>query len=253
MNPNGISAIVTGGASGLGKATAAMLTAAGAKVAIFDMNDELGVATANEVDGIFLKVDVTDEDHVRTGMDAVEKSHGTARIIVNCAGIAPAEKTVGRNNEPHSLALFRKTIDINLIGTFNVIALFAARLAPLDLINGERGVIVNTASICAFDGQIGQAAYSASKGGVVGMTLPVARDLAQHSIRVMTVAPGLFLTPMIENYPQHVRDSLAVQVPYPRRLGAPTEYAQLVECIIRNPMLNGEVIRIDGAARLAPK
>ena len=162
-------------------------------------------------------------------------------------------KTVGKGNAPHPLDVYRRTIEINLIGTFNVISKFAARAASLDDIDGERAVIVNTASVAAYDGQIGQAAYSASKGGVVGMTLPIARDLAQHRIRVMTIAPGIFLTPMVEGFPQHVQDALGAQVPHPNRLGRPAEYAQLVEAIIGNPMLNGEVIRLDGAIRMAPR
>jgi NAD(P)-dependent dehydrogenase (short-subunit alcohol dehydrogenase family) len=176
-----------------------------------------------------------------------------ARILVNCAGIAPAVKTVDKNNAPHLLDVFAKTVGVNLVGTFNVISKFAALLAAADDIDGERGVIINTASIAAFDGQIGQAAYSASKGGVVGMTLPIARDLAQHKIRVMTVAPGIFLTPMLEAFPKNVQDALGAQVPHPSRLGKPVEYAQLVQSIILNPMLNGEVIRLDGAIRMAPR
>lgn len=253
MNIEGLSAIVTGGASGLGRATARMLADQGAKVAIFDLNEEAGKAAAAELGGIYASVNVADEASVADGLDAAEAAHGVARILVNCAGIAPAVKTVGKENAPHPLDSFAKTITVNLIGTFNVIAKFAARLAAADEIDGERGVIVNTASVAAFDGQIGQAAYSASKGGVVGLTLPVARDLAQHKIRVMTVAPGIFLTPMLESFPQHVQDALGAQVPHPSRLGKPAEYAQLVESIIRNPMLNGEVIRLDGAIRMAPR
>ncbi|RVT42422.1 SDR family NAD(P)-dependent oxidoreductase [Sphingobium algorifonticola] len=253
MDITGLAAIVTGGASGLGKATAQMLGAQGAKVAIFDLNDEAGTAAATEIGGLYVGVNVSDERSVTQGLDAAEQAHGVARILVNCAGIAPATKTVGKNNVPHPLDSFRKTVEVNLIGSFNVLAQFAARAATLDDIGGERGVIVNTASVAAYDGQIGQAAYGASKGGVVGMTLPVARDLAQHRIRVMTIAPGLFLTPMLESFPQHVQDALGAQVPHPSRLGSPAEYAQLVEAIIRNPMLNGEVIRLDGAIRMAPR
>ncbi len=179
--------------------------------------------------------------------------HGVARILVNCAGIAPASKTVGKENAPHPLDIFRRTIEVNLIGSFNLISKFAARAAAAQDVEGERAVIVNTASVAAYDGQIGQAAYAASKGGVVGMTLPIARDLAQHHIRVMTIAPGIFRTPMVEGFPQHVQDALGAQVPHPSRLGAPAEYAQLVESIIRNPMLNGEVIRLDGAIRMQPR
>jgi len=253
MDIKGIAAIVTGGASGLGGATARMLAATGAKVAIFDLNEEAGQAMAKEIGGTFVSVNVADDASVSAGLDAAEAAHGVARILVNCAGIAPAIKTVGKENAPHPLDVYRKTIEVNLIGTFNVISKFAARLAAAEAIGEERGVIVNTASVAAFDGQIGQAAYSSSKGGVVGMTLPVARDLAQHKIRVMTIAPGIFLTPMLMGLPQAAQDSLGTQVPHPSRLGKPEEYAQLVESIIRNPMLNGDVIRLDGAIRMAPR
>lgn len=253
MEINGLAAIVTGGASGLGKATAQMLAAAGAKVAIFDLNREVGEAVAREIGGLFVAVDVTDDASVSAGLDAAEAAHGTARLLVNCAGIAPAVKTVGKENAPHPLETFRKTIEVNLIGTFNAISKFAARAASLDEINGERGVIVNTASVAAYEGQIGQAAYAASKGGVVGLTLPVARDLAQHKIRVMTIAPGIFLTPMLEAFPENVQQALGAQVPHPSRLGNPAEYAQMVASIIANPMLNGETIRLDGAIRMAPR
>ena len=253
MDINGLSAVVTGGASGLGKATAKMLADKGAKVAIFDLNAEAGQAAAEEIGGIFVSTNVADEASVMAAFDAVEQAHGVARILVNCAGIAPAIKTIGKENAPHPLDIYRKTIEVNLIGTFNMISKFAARAAAAEEIEGERGVVVNTASVAAYEGQIGQAAYSSSKGGVVGMTLPVARDLAQHKIRVMTIAPGIFLTPMLESFPQHVQDALGAQVPHPSRLGKPAEYAQLVESIIRNPMLNGDVIRLDGAIRMAPR
>jgi len=246
-------AVVTGGASGLGKATAMMLAAAGAKVSIFDLNEEAGQAVADEVGGKYFSVNVADEASVAAALDAAQAAHGTARILVNCAGIAPAAKTVGKEYVPHSLDVFSRTVTVNLIGTFNMIAQFAARAGRAEELDGERAVIVNTASVAAFDGQIGQAAYSASKGGVVGMTLPVARDLASLKIRVMTIAPGIFLTPMMEAFPQSVQDALGAQVPHPSRLGRPSEYAQLVESIIRNPMLNGEVIRLDGAIRMAPR
>lgn len=253
MEIRGTTAIVTGGASGLGNATARMLAANGAKVAIFDLNEEAGQAAAAEIGGIFGSVNVADEASVMAGLDAAEAAHGVARILVNCAGIAPAIKTVGRENAPHPLDTYRKAIEVNLIGTFNVISKFAARLAAADPIGEERGVVVNTASVAAYDGQIGQAAYASSKGGVVSMTLPVARDLSQHLIRVMTIAPGIFWTPMLAGLPQAAQDSLGKQVPHPSRLGKPEEYAQLVESIIHNPMLNGEVIRLDGAIRMAPK
>lgn len=253
MDIEGVAAVVTGGASGLGKATATMLAAQGAKVAIFDLNEDAGRSTAESLGGVYCTVNVADDASVAAGLDVADAAHGTARILVNCAGIAPAARTVGKENAPHPLEIFARTISVNLIGTFNVIARFAARAATLEERDGERGVIVNTASVAAFDGQIGQAAYSASKGGVVGMTLPVARDLAQHKIRVMTIAPGIFLTPMMEAFPQAVQDALGAQVPHPSRLGRPAEYAQLVESIVRNPMLNGEVIRLDGAIRMAPR
>jgi len=253
MDIRNLAAIVTGGASGLGNATAKMLAANGARVTIFDLNEELGKAKADEIGGLFQAVNVADDASVTAGLEAAAAAHGEARILVNCAGIAPAVKTVGKENQPHPLDIYRKTIEVNLIGTFNMISKFSARAAALEEIEGERGVIVNTASVAAYDGQIGQAAYSASKGGVVGMTLPVARDLAQHKIRVMTIAPGIFLTPMLEAFPQQVQDALGAQVPHPSRLGKPAEYGQLVEAIIRNPMLNGEVIRLDGAIRMAPR
>ncbi|NML09448.1 SDR family NAD(P)-dependent oxidoreductase [Sphingobium sp. AR-3-1] len=252
MDINGVAAIVTGGASGLGRATATMLAQQGAKVAIFDLNEEAGRATAQALGGVYVAVNVADDASVSAGLDAAQAAHGVARILVNCAGIAPAIKTVGKENVPHPLDAFAKTVTVNLIGSFNMIAKFSAWLAAAGEIDGERGVIVNTASVAAYDGQIGQAAYSASKGGVVGMTLPIARDLAQHKIRVMTIAPGIFLTPMLEAFPQNVQDALGAQVPHPSRLGKPSEYAQLVESIVRNPMLNGEVIRLDGAIRMAP-
>jgi NAD(P)-dependent dehydrogenase (short-subunit alcohol dehydrogenase family) len=253
VETKGLAAIVTGAASGLGKASAQMLAAAGAKVAVFDLNAEAGMAVAQEIGGLFVAVDVTDDASVAAALDQAEAAHGTARLLVNCAGIAPAVKTVGKGNAPHPLDTFRKTIEVNLIGTFNMISKFAARAAALDEIEGERGVIVNTASVAAYEGQIGQAAYAASKGGVVGLTLPVARDLAQHKIRVMTIAPGIFLTPMLEAFPENVQQALGAQVPHPSRLGKPAEYAQLVASIIANPMLNGEIIRLDGAIRMAPR
>jgi len=253
MDIKGVAAIVTGGASGLGGATAKMLADNGAKVAIFDLNEEIGQQKALENGGFFAKVNVADDASVAAGLDAAEAAHGTARILVNCAGIAPAVKTVGKENVPHALDIYRKTVEINLIGTFNMISKFAARCATAEEIDGERGIAINTASVAAYDGQIGQAAYASSKGGVVGMTLPVARDLASLKIRVMTIAPGIFLTPMLMGLPQAAQDSLGTQVPHPSRLGKPEEYAQLVESIIRNPMLNGEVIRLDGAIRMAPR
>jgi NAD(P)-dependent dehydrogenase (short-subunit alcohol dehydrogenase family) len=253
METQDVAAIVTGGASGLGAAAAAMLASGGARVAIFDMNEKAGEAHAGSIGAAFHRVDVTDEDNVAQALDAAEQAQGTARILVNCAGIATGAKTVGRDNAPHPMGQFRKTIEINLIGTFNVLSQFAARLAAAEPIGEERGVIVNTASVAAFDGQIGQAAYSASKGGVVGMTLPVARDLASLGIRVMAIAPGIFYTPMMAGMPQNVQDALGQQVPFPSRLGKPEEYAMLVQSIVANPMLNGEVIRLDGAIRMPPR
>lgn len=253
MELNGVAAIVTGGASGLGGATARLLAARGAKVAIFDVNAEAGEAAAAGIGGAFFKVDVTDDAAVAQAVAAAEARHGIARVLVNCAGIAPAARTVGRDGAPHALDVFRKTIEINLIGTFNVLSKAAARMVAAEPLGEERGVIVNTASVAAFEGQVGQAAYAASKGGVAGLTLPVARDLAQHGIRVVSIAPGLFLTPMMQGFPEHVQEALGKQVPFPNRLGRPEEYALLVESIVRNPMLNGETIRLDGAIRMAPR
>jgi NAD(P)-dependent dehydrogenase (short-subunit alcohol dehydrogenase family) len=251
MKFEGTAAIVTGGASGLGGATAEMLAARGCKVTIFDLNADLGHAKAKEIGGYFVSVNVADDAAVESALD--QAVNGKARILVNCAGIGPPEKTVGRESKPHSLANFQKVITVNLIGTFNVLSKFAARASTGEPIGEERGVIVNTASVAAFDGQIGQAAYSASKGGVVGMTLPIARDLAQFGIRVVTIAPGIFMTPLLATLPPAAQESLGRQVPFPSRLGQPAEYAQLVESIIANPMLNGETIRLDGAIRMAPK
>jgi len=253
MNIDGVAAIVTGGASGLGAGTAERLARAGAKVTIFDLNAELGTAKAAEIGGHFVAVNVTDEDAVRAGVAEAEGLHGKARILVNCAGIGPPAKVLNRDGSAIALADFAKIVTINLIGTFNVISKFAERLHGAEPLGEERGVIVNTASVAAYEGQIGQAAYSASKGGVVGMTLPIAREFARHGIRVMTIAPGIFWTPLLASLPQEAQDSLGQQVPFPSRLGQPDEYAQLVESIVTNPMLNGETIRLDGAIRMAPK
>ena len=247
-------AIVTGGGSGLGQATARMLASAGAQVTIFDLSEEAGTATAAEIGGHFEKVDVSDAAAVAAAVGRVTARAGALHVAVNCAGIGPAAKTVGRDG-PHDPGLFAKTIGVNLIGSFNVASQAAAAMAanvPLDA-DGNRGVIVNTASVAAYDGQIGQVAYAASKGGVVGMTLPMARDLSNLGIRVCTIAPGLFLTPLLRSLPQDVQDSLGRQVPFPSRLGDPAEYAALVRHIAENQMLNGEVIRLDGAIRMAPK
>ena len=253
MNVKGLAVIVTGGGSGLGAATAEKLAKDGAKVTLFDMNEETGRAHAAKIGATFAKVNVTDQANVSDALAAAEAQNGVARILVNCAGIVYGGKTVGREAAPHPLDQFKKVIEVNLIGTFNVISQFAARLSKADLVGEERGVIVNTASIAAFDGQVGQAAYAASKGGVVGMTLPIARDLAQLAIRVVTIAPGIFWTPMMASLPEEVRDALGKQVPFPSRLGKPEEYALMVDSIINNPMLNGEVIRLDGAIRMPPR
>jgi NAD(P)-dependent dehydrogenase (short-subunit alcohol dehydrogenase family) len=253
MNIEGVAAVVTGGASGLGAATARLLARRGARVSIFDLSCELGTAVATEIAGHFARVDVTEETSVTAALDQSEKQHGTARILVNCAGIGTPAKAVDRHGIPQPLATFRKIIEVNLLGTFNVAAKFAARAMKLDLTDEERAVIVNTASVAAYDGQVGQVAYAASKSGIVGLTLPLAREFALSSIRVMTVAPGLFLTPLLAGLPPAAQESLAKQVPFPSRFGRPEEYAQMVESIVSNPMLNGETIRLDGAIRMAPR
>ena len=253
MNIDTVAAVVTGGASGLGAATARMLARRGARVTIFDLNRDLGEAFAAEIGGRFASVNVTDAAAVETALSEAETAHGVARILVNCAGIGTPGKTVDRHGKPYPLADFTKTVTVNLIGSFNVLSQFAARLCAAEPIGEERGVIISTASVAAFEGQVGQAAYSASKGGIVGMTLPIARDLAQFGIRVTTIAPGLFLTPLLRGLPEEAQRSLGMQVPFPSRLGRPEEYAMLVESIVGNPMLNGEVIRLDGAIRMAPR
>ena len=249
-----ISAIVTGGASGLGEATARMLSSVGANVAIFDLDEKKGLAVSEKINSDFYKVDVTDTNSVNQAVSSFLKQNEGIQIVVNCAGIGPAAKTVSRG-EPHSSELFAKVININLIGSFNVASICAAEMVKNREYSedGFRGVIVNTASVAAYDGQIGQVAYSASKGGIVGMTLPMARDLSDKGIRVCSIAPGLFLTPLLESLPEEVQESLGKQVPFPSRLGKPTEFAKLVVQIIENDMLNGEVIRLDGAIRMAPR
>ena len=245
---------VTGGASGLGEATARVLVESGARVVIADVNDASGTRLAAELGGLarFARVDVTDESSVRHGLE-LASALGTLRGVVNAAGIVLAEKVLGKSG-PHALEAFTRVIQVNLGGTFNVVRLASAIMSAAEpTASGERGVIINTASVSAFDGQIGQAAYSASKGGIVGLTLPVARELARYGIRVMTIAPGIFDTPLMASLPQAARESLAAQVPFPPRLGKPREYAALVTHIIENEMLNGEVIRLDGAIRMAPK
>ena len=253
MQVSGLAAIVTGGASGLGGATAERLAALGAKVTVFDLNAELGAATARKIEGRHAVVDVTDEEAVERALAEAEAAHGKARILVNCAGIGPPAKVIGRDGRPLPLAAFSKIVNINLLGTFNVLSKFAARIVGAEPVGEERGVIINTASVAAYDGQIGQAAYAASKSGVVGMTLPIARELARHAIRVVTIAPGLFLTPLLATLPEETQTSLGQQVPFPPRLGRPEEFALLVESILHNTMLNGETIRLDGALRMAPK
>ncbi|MBO6718413.1 MAG: 3-hydroxyacyl-CoA dehydrogenase [Rhizobiaceae bacterium] len=253
MNPSGQVAVVTGGGSGLGEATARVLAAKGAKVAVFDVGMKNAEAVAEAIGGIAVKCDVSSAENGEAAFEEVAGKLGQPRILINCAGIGIAMKTTGKEGA-HSLDLYRKVIEVNLIGTFNMIRLFAVRaetLEPLD--GGERGVIVNTASVAAYDGQIGQAAYSSSKGGVVGMTLPVARDLARAGIRVCTIAPGIFRTPMLAGLPQEAQDSLGQQVPFPPRLGEPAEYGALASHIVENQMLNGETIRLDGAIRMAPR
>ncbi|XWN33086.1 MAG: SDR family NAD(P)-dependent oxidoreductase [Devosia sp.] len=246
-------AVVTGGASGLGAATARRLAAAGCKVAVFDMADG-GEAVAEEIGGVFAHADVTSEDSLKAAFETARKAHGQERILVNCAGIAPVAKTVSRG-ATHPFDMFAKVLDVNLAGTFRASAIAALGMSGEDPIteDGERGVIVNTASVAAYDGQIGQAAYAASKGGVAALTLPLARDLSQHGIRVVTIAPGIFETPMLIGLGEKVVNSLGQQVPFPQRLGKPEEYALLVESIVENPILNGEVIRLDGAIRMAPR
>ncbi|WP_329165688.1 SDR family NAD(P)-dependent oxidoreductase [Streptomyces sp. NBC_01717] len=251
MQINGSSALVTGGASGLGRATAERLVAGGARVVVFDLPTSDGESVAKEIGATFVAGDVTDPVVV-TAAVAAATALAPLRITVNCAGIGGAGRTVGKDG-PYDLDRFRKVVEVNLIGTFNVIRLAAQAMTGNEPVDGDRGVIVNTASVAAFDGQIGQCSYSASKGGIVGMTLPIARDLAKSNIRVMTIAPGLFETPLLGRLPQEARDSLGAQVPHPSRPGLPVEYAQLAEAIIANPMLNGETIRLDGAIRMAPR
>lgn len=248
-------ALVTGGASGLGEATVRNILKHGGKAAILDLSEERGTMLAEELgeNAVFYKTNVTSEGDVQLAIDSAIAQFGSINTVVNCAGIAVAEKTVGRN-QAHSFDNFKKVIEINLIGTFNVIRLAAAQMVKNQPNQeGERGVIINTASVAAFDGQIGQAAYSASKGGVVGMTLPIARDLAKSGIRVMTIAPGLIETPLFASLSEEAKAALETQVPFPSRLGRPSEYAQLTQSIIENVMLNGETIRLDGAIRMAPR
>jgi len=254
MQIAGKAAIVTGAGSGLGAATAHLLARRGARVALLDMDIDAAEDQAKPIEGLALACDVTNADQAEQAVAAARAEHGAAAILVNCAGIAPARRVVGRDG-PMLLADFEKVIQVNLVGTFNLLRLAAAGMTRLEpeADSGERGVIVNTASVSAFEGQIGQAAYSASKAGVVGMTLPVARELARFGVRVMTIAPGLMSTPMLHGMPEEVQQSLGAQVPFPTRLGRPEEYAALVAHIVDNPLLNGEVIRLDGAIRMQPK
>jgi NAD(P)-dependent dehydrogenase (short-subunit alcohol dehydrogenase family) len=252
MKLSGIAAIVTGGGSGLGRATAAALAAKGAKVTVLDVNPAAAEETAKSFGGLAVACDVADEASVSAALAKAASAHGPARILVNCAGIGAAKRVAGREG-PHPLADFDKVLRVNLLGTFNMIRLAAAEMGKLEPVEGERGNIISTASVAAYDGQIGQAAYSASKGGVVAMTLPIARELAQFGIRVNAIAPGVFMTPMMAGLPQAAQDSLGASVPFPARLGQPAEYAALAVHLIENGYINGETIRIDGALRMAPK
>ncbi|RLL46848.1 3-hydroxyacyl-CoA dehydrogenase [Oceanobacillus piezotolerans] len=256
MELNQVSAVVTGGASGLGEATVRNIVSKGGKVTILDLQEDRGNNLVEELGGnvTFVKTNVTDEESVQSALEHAVNTFGNINTLVNCAGIGAAEKTFSGKKGAHDLGTFNKVIQVNLIGTFNAIRLAAEKMStnePNE--NGERGVIVNTASVAAFEGQIGQVAYSASKGGIVGMTLPIARDLASLGIRVLTIAPGLFETPLFATASDKVRDALGAMVPFPSRLGYPKEYGQLVQSIIENPMLNGETIRLDGAIRMQPK
>ncbi len=254
MNIQGHAALVTGGGSGLGEATARELARLGAKVAVLDVNLENAKRVAADIGGVALQCDITNTESLQTAIDQAAAAHGPARILMNIAGIGSAKRVVGKDGSAAPLEDFAKVVTVNLIGTYNASRLFAAACAKLDpLEDGERGVMVFTASVAAFDGQVGQQAYSASKGGLVGMTLPMARDLAQHGIRVCTIAPGLFSTPLMRTLPEPVQASLAASIPFPPRLGKPEEFAALAAHIVTNTHLNGEVIRLDGALRMAPR
>ncbi|CAM3402344.1 SDR family NAD(P)-dependent oxidoreductase [Polaromonas hydrogenivorans] len=254
MHIQGQAALVTGGGSGLGEATARELARLGAKVAVLDVNLENAQRVAAEIGGLACQCDVTSGDSVQAAIDAAAAAHGPARILMQIAGIGAAKRVIGKDGSPAPLEDFARVVNVNLVGTYNVARLFAAacaKLAPME--DGERGAMVFTASVAAFDGQVGQQAYSASKGGVVGMTLPMARDLALHGIRVCTIAPGLFATPLMKTLPEPVQASLAASIPFPSRLGKPSEFAELACHIVSNGHLNGEVIRLDGALRMAPR
>ena len=252
MRVEGAVALITGGASGLGRATAERLAGLGARVVVLDLPGSDGKAVATGLGGEFAPADVTDPESVEAAVRTAT-GLGPLRILVNCAGIGPPARVVGKDGSPTPLDGFAKVVQVNLIGTFNVTRLAAAAMAALEPVDGERGVLVSTASVAAYEGQIGQAAYSASKGGIVGMTLPIARELAGRQIRVVTIAPGLFETPLMASLPDEAKESLGRQVPHPSRLGRPEEYAALVQHIVENPMLNGETIRLDGAIRMAPR
>jgi NAD(P)-dependent dehydrogenase (short-subunit alcohol dehydrogenase family) len=254
MDVAGHAALISGGASGLGRATASALAAAGAKVALLDIDGAAAQAAAKPLGGVGLACDVTDADATERAVAEARERHGPARVVVNCAGIGRAGRIVDRDGKAMPLQQFKQVVEVNLIGSFNLLRLAAADMATLDpRVDGERGVIVLTASVAAYDGQIGQAAYSASKGGVVGLTLPAARELARYGVRVVAIAPGVFATPMLAGLPHAAQDSLAANVPFPPRLGHPDEYAALVLHICANRMLNGEVIRLDGALRMPPR
>lgn len=253
MNLDGIAALVTGGASGLGAAVATRLSCNGAQVTLFDRDSGKGTEHAIAIGGRFEEVDITNEAAVSEAIMRAEDAHGVARIVANCAGVAPASRMIDRDGKPRPIADFARAVAINLTGTYTVMMLTAARMLAAEAIGEERGVVINTASIAAFEGQIGQTAYAASKGGVAALTLPAARELARDRIRVVAIAPGLFLTPMLQGLPHAARDALGSQVPHPSRLGDPAEFAALVQSIISNPMLNGSVLRLDGALRMPPK
>lgn len=254
MRIEGKTALITGGGSGLGAATARMITSAGGRVFIIDRNEPAARAIASELGGACSAADVSDAQQMEAAVSDAKARFGAVHILVNCAGVGDPMRVIGKDGSPVGLERYTRVIQVNLIGTFNAIRLSAAAMnANIPNEEGERGVIINTASIAAFDGQIGQAAYSASKGGIVGMTLPIARDLARHGIRVVTIAPGLFDTPLLGGLSEEIRASLGAQAPFPQRLGRPEEYAHLARAIIENSMLNGEVIRLDGALRMAPK
>jgi len=254
MKIQGQAALVTGGGSGLGEATARELARLGAKVAVLDMNAANAERVAADIGGVGIACDITNADSMQAAIDQAATAHGPARILMNIAGIGTAKRIIAKDGSPAPLDDFVRVVNVNLVGTYNAARLFAAAAAKLEpLEDGERGVMVFTASVAAFDGQVGQQAYSASKGGVVGMTLPMARDLAQHGIRVCTIAPGLFATPLMKTLPETVQASLAASIPFPQRLGKPEEFAELAAHIVTNTHLNGEVIRLDGALRLAPR